>query len=85
MTPAPLGFVTQVGDDIRVDTNEFDCVDGRMETDRLVVRDGQVRRSYFSVRILVITELRAWLGGAGFSGGSSSPATARRHRSTARC
>ena len=68
MTPAPFGFVTQVGEDIRVDTNAFDCVDGRMETDRLVVRDGHVRRSHFSVRIPVITELRAWLGGAGFSG-----------------
>jgi SAM-dependent methyltransferase len=67
-TPAPFGLVTQVGDDIRVDTHTFDCVAGRMETDRIVVRDGQVRRSHFSVRIPAITELRVWLGDAGFSG-----------------
>jgi SAM-dependent methyltransferase len=68
MTPAPFGMVVQVGDDIRLDTSEFDCVEGRMETDRLVARDGQVRRCHFSVRLPTITELRAWLGGAGFAG-----------------
>ena len=67
-TPAPFGIVVQVGDDIRADSTEFDCLSGRMETDRLVVRDGQVRRSHFSIRVPVITELRAWLDGAGFSG-----------------
>jgi SAM-dependent methyltransferase len=50
-TPAPFGVTEQVGDDLRIDTSEFDCVEGRMETDRLVLRDGQVRRSHHSVRV----------------------------------
>ena len=66
-TPAPFSHTVQVGDDIRIDTSEFDCVEGRVETDRVVVRDGQVRRSHFSVRLPTITELRGWLGEAGFS------------------
>lgn len=66
-TPAPFSHTVQIGDDIRIDTSEFDSVEGRMETDRLVVRDGQVRRSHQSVRVPAITELRSWLAGAGFS------------------
>jgi SAM-dependent methyltransferase len=66
-TPAPFGITEQVGDDLRIDSSEFDCVEGRMETDRIVVRDGQVRRSHHSVRVPTITELRQWLADAGFS------------------
>jgi SAM-dependent methyltransferase len=66
-TPAPFGQVVQLGDDMRIDTSEFDPVEGRMETDRIVIRDGQVRRSHFSVRLPTITELRAWLADAGFA------------------
>jgi SAM-dependent methyltransferase len=67
-TPAPFGHIIQIGDDIRIDTSEFDPVEGRMETDRVVVRDGLVRRSHLSVRLPTITELRGWLAEAGFSG-----------------
>ena len=66
-TPAPFSFSVQVGDDLMMNTSTFDCVEGRMETDRLVVRDGQVRRSHHSVRVPAITELRAWILAAGFS------------------
>jgi SAM-dependent methyltransferase len=66
-TPAPFSHTVQLGDDIRVDTSEFDSVEGRIETDRLVIRDGQVRRSHLSVRLPTITELRGWLADAGFS------------------
>jgi SAM-dependent methyltransferase len=66
-TPAPFGQVVQIGDDMRIDTSEFDPVEGRMETDRIVVREGQVRRTHFSVRMPTITELRAWLDEAGFT------------------
>ena len=66
-TPAPFGHVVRIGDDMRIDTSELDTVEGRMETDRVVIRDGQVRRSHFSVRMPTITELRAWLLEAGFS------------------
>jgi SAM-dependent methyltransferase len=66
-TPAPFGHTVQIGDDLRIDTSEFDSVEGRMETDRIVVRDGQVRRSHRSVRVPTITELRGWLADIGFS------------------
>ena len=66
-TPAPFGLTTQVGEDVRVEISEFDCVEGRMETDRVVIRDGEVRRSHSSIRIPTITELRSWLLDAGFS------------------
>jgi SAM-dependent methyltransferase len=65
-TPAPFSHTVQIGDDIRIDTTEFDTVEGRIETDRVVVRDGKVRRSHHSVRLPTITELRAWLQDAGF-------------------
>jgi SAM-dependent methyltransferase len=67
-TPAPFSHSVQVGDDLMMNTSTFDCVEGRFETDRLVVRDGQVRRSHHSVRVPAITELRAWILAAGFSG-----------------
>lgn len=66
-TPAPFAVVAQAGDDLRIDTTELDSVEGRIETDRFIVRDGQTRRSHFSVRLPTITELRTWLTDAGFS------------------
>jgi SAM-dependent methyltransferase len=66
-TPAPFSHTLQIGDDLRIDTSEFDSVEGRMETDRLVIRDGRARRSHQSVRVPTITELRGWLSDAGFS------------------
>lgn len=66
-TPAPFSRTVQVGDDLMVDTSEFDCLTGRMVSDRVVVRDGQVRRSRFFVRFPTIPELRAWLADAGFA------------------
>jgi SAM-dependent methyltransferase len=64
---APAGQVVHVGEDLMVDTSEFDCVEGRIETDRIAVRDGQVRRSHHSVRFLVISEWREWLAAAKFT------------------
>ena len=73
-TPAPFSMTTRVGDDVMIDTSEFDTVTGRMETGRLVVRDGETRESHHSVRMPTIPELRAWLADAGFA---SSTFTAR--------
>ena len=73
-TPAPFSFTTRVGNDLMVDTTEFDCVTGRMETDRVTVRNGKVRESHHSIRVPTIPELREWLAGAGFA---SSTFTAR--------
>ncbi|HEV3227499.1 MAG TPA: methyltransferase domain-containing protein [Acidimicrobiales bacterium] len=66
-TPAPFGATTRVGDDVMIDTSEFDTVTGRMETDRFLIRDGRLRESHHSVRMPTIPELRAWLAEAGFS------------------
>jgi SAM-dependent methyltransferase len=67
VTPAPFSHTVQIGDDIRIDTSEFDSIEGLIETDRLVIGDSQVRHSHFSVRLPTITELRGWLADAGFS------------------
>ena len=66
--PAPYSHSVHIGDDLMMDTSTFDCVEGRIETDRLVVRDGQVRRCHHSVRLPAITEMREWILAAGFSG-----------------
>jgi SAM-dependent methyltransferase len=66
-TPAPFSRTVQIGDDMMIDTNEFDCLTGRLKADRVVVRDGNVRRSQFFVRLPTIPELRAWLADAGFA------------------
>jgi SAM-dependent methyltransferase len=66
-TPAPFGITTRMGDDVMIDTSEFDTVTGRMETDRVTIRDGQLRESHHSVRMPTIPELHAWLTDAGFS------------------
>lgn len=66
-TPAPFSHTVQVNDDLMIDTTEFDCLTGCIEGDRVVVRDGEVRRSHFSVRVPTIPELRVWLADAGFA------------------
>lgn len=66
-TSAPFSHTVQVGDDILIDTTEFDCIEGTIETDRVIARDGAVRRSHHSVQLPAITELRAWLTDAGFA------------------
>lgn len=66
-TSAPFSMVTRRGDDVMIDTSEFDTVTGRMETDRVIVREGQLRESHHSVRMPTIPELRAWISDAGFA------------------
>lgn len=66
-TPAPFSMTTRVGDDLMIDTSEFDCMTGRVETDRMTVRNGNVTGSHFFVRVPTIPELRGWLADAGFS------------------
>jgi SAM-dependent methyltransferase len=65
-TPAPFSITTWAGDDAQIDTTVFDCVEGRAETDRVIIRDGHVRRFHYSLRIPAISELRDWLVDAGF-------------------
>ncbi|MCH7584991.1 MAG: methyltransferase domain-containing protein [Acidobacteria bacterium] len=66
-TPAPFAVTTWRGDDVMIDTSRFDPVTGRVTTDRVVYRDGKVRRSHHQVRLPTIPELDGWLSGAGFT------------------
>jgi SAM-dependent methyltransferase len=62
----PATLVEREGDFV-IDRHRFDPVAGRMETERIVVRGGKVRRFSYAVRMFVASELRAWLLGAGFA------------------
>lgn len=66
-TPAPFSTTERVGNDLMVDTSEFDCITGRIETDRVIVRDGKFKQLHFSVRVPTVPELNEWLAEAGFS------------------
>ena len=59
--------VVERGDDLLVDRARFDPVAGRSTTERIVVRDGRVRRTQFTLRMPSFPELRGWLADAGFS------------------
>jgi SAM-dependent methyltransferase len=62
----PADVVERDGD-LMIDDRRFDVLGGRIETERIVVRAGRVRRMHFSVRTFTFTELRDWLGAAGFA------------------
>jgi hypothetical protein len=49
-----------------IDRGDYDPLTGRAETERIVIRDGRVRRFHFSVRMFTFVELREWLLAAGF-------------------
>lgn len=59
--------VVQRGSDFSIDRSIFDPTTGRARTDRIVIRNGHVRRFSFSVRMFIAAELRNWLIDAGFS------------------
>jgi SAM-dependent methyltransferase len=58
--------VTEVDGSILVDERDFDPLTSRSNSWRTIVRDGQVRRSFFFTRLFSFTELRDWLLDAGF-------------------
>lgn len=51
-----------------IDRMRYDVASGRNYTERIIMRDGQVRRMRFFVRLLSYPELSAWLHQAGFRG-----------------
>lgn len=68
-----------------IDRSVFDPATGRATTERVVVRDGRVRRFAFSVRMFVAAELWDWLLDAGFASvavcdGDGEPLTAQGRR-----
>jgi hypothetical protein len=52
--------------DFMIDRSKFEPATGRAVTERTCVRDGQVRRFTFSVRMFIGVELKGWLLDAGF-------------------
>lgn len=57
----------QRGDDLMVDRRHFDAKTGRINTERVVLRGGEVRRTAYAVRLFAYTELSDWLYAAGFT------------------
>ncbi len=52
--------------DLLVDRRSFNPLTSCIDTERIVVRGGQVRRTYFAVRVFSPPEIRDWLLDAGF-------------------
>lgn len=52
---------------LMIDFHRFDPETGRLHDERVIVRDGRVRRFRFFTRLFSFTELRGWLEGMGFS------------------
>jgi SAM-dependent methyltransferase len=65
-TTSSFASTTFRGEDVMIDTSVFDPVTGRIQTDRVVYRDGEVRKSQHEVRLPTIPEFEQWLGAAGF-------------------
>ena len=63
----PADVVSMRDYDLLVDVRTYDPRDGRFYSERVVVRDGRVRRARFFVRAFTFPELREWLLAAGFS------------------
>lgn len=64
--PAPFASTTFRDENVMIDTSMFDPVTGRIQTDRVVYRDGEVRKSHHQVRLPTIPEFEQWLAAAGF-------------------
>jgi SAM-dependent methyltransferase len=58
--------VTERGDDLMIDRAELRPSTGTIHNERIIVRDGRVRRTRYVVRLFTFTELRDWLFDAGF-------------------
>ena len=70
---------------LSIDRSRFDPVTGRATTERVLVRDGAIRRLTFSVRMFLAVELGDWLRSAGFRDvefydGAGEPLTAEGRR-----
>lgn len=60
------GVVERDGN-LLVDQSRYEVATGRLVTERTMLREGQVRRVQFFVRLFTFPELRDWLHAAGFS------------------
>jgi SAM-dependent methyltransferase len=67
----PSSHVIQRGDDLMIDLVDYDPMTDRAQTERVIVRDGRVKRVRFSVRLYGLGELATLLRSVGF--GSVQP------------
>lgn len=63
--PAPT-FLVERGDDLLIDRVHLDSAATRLHTERILVRNGRVRRTSFDLRLFTLAELQGWLREAGF-------------------
>src|SRR5439155_9123834 len=49
-------ILTERGDDLMIDRTTFDVATARSNTERITVRDGQLKRYHFSVRTFALTD-----------------------------
>lgn len=66
-TAAPFASTIFRDEDAMIDTSTFDPATGRIHTERVVYREGEVRKSRHQVRLPTIPELEEWLTAAGFT------------------
>ncbi|TMC08209.1 MAG: class I SAM-dependent methyltransferase [Chloroflexi bacterium] len=59
--------VVEIGQDLLVDRWALDVIEGRCVSDRIMVRDGRLRRTLFTFRLPTFPEARQWLTDAGFT------------------
>lgn len=61
----PVNLVAERGNDLMLDKLELDTVESATHTERIVVRDGRVRRTHFRIRLYTFAELRGLLESVG--------------------
>ena len=81
-TPSPFAVPVFRGDDALIDSSIFDPVSGRVRTERVVYRDGEMRRTHHEVRVPTLPEYSEWLRAAGFSTVESDRALPHRPSTT---
>ena len=62
----PSNYVVTRGNDLMIDRVEYDALSDRSVTERIIVRDGRVKRSKFFARLYSPAELTALLSECGF-------------------
>jgi len=75
----------RVGDDVLVDAQRLDPLTNRNFVERIIIRDGRLRRVPYYVRFFTFPEIRDWLRQAGFDeiegyGGDGEPLTVESRR-----
>ena len=65
LNPRPEHFVER-DDNLMLDRWDLDVENARFVTQRIVVRDGETRKTQFVIRWFSVPELRVWLHDAGF-------------------